>query len=211
MITTVIVYKKLEGHTSFVSFVSFNNDNSMIISSDYSGIRTWNLENGKNILKIDSQTGNCKLNNDCTKIVCVSEDDGLIKLWSIITGKLLKQFKLPYSFSSVDINHNSTKIIVSSFLGDGNEYDYKFTNINIYLWDIKKYDEKNSKLLKVSKDPHQSLIDLYAFNSEKVYKDSHKDIIDNIRFNNDSTMFISGSEDSTIKIWHCSKLYLIKW
>jgi WD40 repeat protein len=145
--------QKLEGHKSFVSFVSFNYNSTMIVSSDYSEIRTWNVKSGKCILKIKSRITKCKLNHDSTKIVCGS-DNNTVKLWCIITGRLLKIFNgHTDDISSVDINHNSTKIVSGSY------------DNNIYLWDIYGNNTKSGKLMKVLTD-HKDIIDSVRFNHD---------------------------------------------
>ena len=139
---------------------------------------------------------------------CISYTvDGLIKLWNIQNGELLKTFKVTQDYSGcLAFSPFGTKIAYGS--GEG----------NIKIWDSKSGELLNSftankeKVGSISFSPDGTKIIAGSYDDSIKIWDSqsgellntfigHKDRINSISFSPEGTKIISGSHDGSIKIW----------
>lgn len=87
--------KEFEGHTSDVIYVRFLHDGTKIISSCCYNICLWEYQTGKCLqtIPISKLKIICLNVSQCEKYIISGSLDGLIRIWNITNGNLVKVFR----------------------------------------------------------------------------------------------------------------------
>jgi hypothetical protein len=176
----------LNDHADRVQNVAFSPDGLKIASGGYDGIITWNVHNGQllRIMKGHLNTVSCiAFSPDNMKIVS-SSWDGSIKIWNAQSGQLLHT-----SIGHTSIGHTFFFVNSVAFSPD----NMKIVSGDDYR--IKIWDAHSGQLL-------QTLIGQNAGHSvDGREATGHTDSVSSVAYSSDGLRIVSGSWDSTIKIW----------
>ncbi|MBF0119851.1 MAG: YjbE family putative metal transport protein [Desulfobacterales bacterium] len=182
--------------------INYSLDGKTLASKSSDGnLRSWDLENKKEILNLKGQGANVIFSSDGKNYLWNNKNNE-IRLWDASTGKEIATFKDSGDVSRLSISPNS-KILVS------------VSKDTIRIWDIETSKEisslkeaeisstafgPDSKILAISGKNYVKLIDTQNGKEISVFK-GHSDIVTAVAFSSDGKTLASGSKDETIKIW----------
>ena len=210
-----------DGHMASSSCwnICFSSNNKYFITPSGSNIKLWELNSKLYIKKfeahIDFQAFDFSLDNKL--IYSVSEDS--IKIWDINLGICIKKIQLD------KIERNSFLVFEPKCFSKDKKYLLGKTDSIIAIWDV-----SNGKLInKISCDSKINTASLSIdgnyifFGTDSTIKIwnlktgnwmnsflGHKSAVNSICESDDMKFIISGSEDSTIKVWEIEKNLCIK-
>lgn len=173
------------GHTSSVTSLAFNPQGTLLISGELSDktIKIWDVTNpqqAKLLKTIDStNNGHTKgirslVFNSQGKIFASASDDTTTKIWNV------NDPKNPTLLQTI---HNPADVLSLAFAPKSSILALVLWNASIEIWDLKN-PSKPVLLQKIDKN-----------------KDGHSTPIYSVAFNTDGSMFASGSDDNSIKLW----------
>jgi hypothetical protein len=227
---------ELSGHVKMVNSLSWNNDDSKILSgSDDNTVKIWDGITGELLHTLEGHTrpvNSVSWNRNCSKIVSGSYD-GTVRIWDGVTCELLMTLKddQDHTIDAVSWNNESSRIGSTSVDG------------TIIIWDaitselLRKlsshtdhvqcigWNHDDSKLLSGACD---NTIKIWSVVTGELLKtlNGHSDRVTSVSWNHDSTMIVSGSgsRDRTIRIWdgmtgdlmrtlegHCDTVHSVIW
>ena len=201
-----------EGHTDYLSAVSFSPDNKTLLSacSNQEDILLWSVETGELLrtLQDDKASGFSNAAFSLDGRLVAGASDGLVILWDVQTGEQLRA-------------HEGAAF---DFLPDGKTLATGGED-GVYLWDIATGDstgkiEMNKKFWKMSFSPdgktlavlvHIEPIELWDVETGKLIKRLQSgDLYHAVAFSPDGKMFASASSKSRIHLWNADTGGLIK-
>ncbi len=205
-------------HSSVVSYVAINQDNTLLVSASYDNtIKLWDI-NTRQLLH--SFTGHehairsVAFNHSGTHIVSASHDN-TIKLWDVNTRQLLHSFTAHKgAVTSVAFNYSGTHIVSAS-----NDNTIKFWDINTrqLLYSFTGHERAirsvafNHSGTHIVSASHDNTIKLWDVNTKQLLHSftGHEDWVTSVTFNHSGTYIVSASYDNTIKLWDVNTKQLL--
>ncbi|MFM6270768.1 MAG: WD40 repeat domain-containing protein, partial [Dolichospermum sp.] len=181
-----------------VSSLAIFPDGMKIMAGGHFLLKIWNLITGEELYNLVSNTFPGAylviITPDGSKIINSTDYDGTIRVWSVLTEQELFNFQL-FNFQSYQHRINSLKITSdSSKIIAGN------SNGTIVLTNLVKLSRFPFRILLLLTKKFKQLrgvFSLITFNT--IF--GHKSSVNTLVITPDDSKFISGSSDSTIKIW----------
>ena len=199
-------YNRLEGHTGYVSSVSFSADGKTLASASGYEIKLWNVETGNEIRTLTNSGGSVSFSVDGKTLASASGYK--IKLWNVETGNEIRtltnsgQYTQP--FNSVSFSADGKTLATGSD--------------EIKLWNMETGEEIRTL------SGHTDIVNSVSFSADgktlatgsgdKTLKlwnvetgeeirtlSGHTDSVDSVSFSADGKTLASGSYDETIKLW----------
>lgn len=216
--------RTLTGHLGVVRTVAISPNGIIASGSDDGTIKLWDLQTGKLIGSITSERKNYQAINYLTisrdgKILASGNGSGKIKLWNLQTRKLIRTLSgHGGEVWSVAISPDGQTIATSST-------DYSYLTIpggdtaNIKLWNVKtgklirSFSGHFADVRAIAISPNGQIfatgggysqdVKLWNLKTGKLLNTlaGHKGGIYSLTFSPDGKTVISGSADSTIKVW----------
>lgn len=172
-ISTGKTEKILKGHTETVYQVLLHENNQLISCSDDQTIRFWNLETGKCIKTLTSDSPvNCMVKYD-TNTLIVGCFDKSINIWNISTGHLVKTISMAHSSWIYCLSLFKDKQLISAS-----------DDSSIKMWDLASSLVVDVPVATMINEPHEK----------------HNNSIFALKMVNNDTQFITG-DASNIALW----------
>jgi len=191
-------------------------DNSALTGNWEGLLQYWNLQNGKMIWSRKSSSPNINsikiFNNGMNAIT--GGDDAQVILWNLKSGFPLRTIaRTEFLFRTVDVSSDqkwliaggsNRSILIKSLLQENESYEISDSNLTINQL---KFSNKND-IISAGTD---SKIYVYDFKKKDKINElkGHNDIITSIDISKDGKYLISGSWDTTAKIWSLDTYKLI--
>jgi WD40 repeat protein len=202
--------------------LAFNHDGSIIATGGGDQkVRMWNVSTGELISEMKGHkdmVDSLVFNNNGTILYSGSNDNSFIA-WDVSTGKNLKKIKKhKYPVNDVALSQDGSMIATGSNDGSLNLLDtisYKLIkklipkqgSSSYFVYSV-AFSQDSLKLILGLSSGYMVQVDLGAGYALKEIK-AHSDNIEAITYTPDGSKIISGSNDSTYKIWDASTLELI--
>ncbi|KAH8835756.1 WD40-repeat-containing domain protein [Flagelloscypha sp. PMI_526] len=191
----------LMGHTNWIWSVSFSPDGSQVISgSDDKTIRVWDAQTGAPVLSpMKGHTcaiGTIACSPDGSRIVSGS-DDATVRVWDASSGDQV----LPpleghcHWVACVAFSTDSTRIVSGS------------RDRTVRVWDT----QTGVQLLPVLEEPTpppgtSDVVSSFDTTSDlplsSIYLEGHVSGVSSVAFSSDGSLFLSGSDDNTVRVWN---------
>jgi WD40 repeat protein len=208
------VLKVFKGHTSDINYIATDSYGKFIASaSSDETIRLWSIKNGEiiNILNTPSKNITCvQFSPDGNFLASANSFDGLIQLWSVASGKIIKVFK-----GETD---SKSGIISISFDPTGRILAAGGFNKSVQLWDILSgqkiqkieghsdtiagviFSPSGKTLASASLDRTIRIWNISANQATRVLK-GHKANVLGVIFSPDGKTLASHDSDGVIRLW----------
>ncbi|MFM6225329.1 MAG: WD40 repeat domain-containing protein, partial [Dolichospermum sp.] len=181
-----------------VSSLAIFPDGMKIMAGGHLLLKIWNLITGEELYNLVINTfpeaDLVIITPDGSKIINSTDYDGTIRVWSVLTEQELFNFQL-FNFQSYQHRINSLKITSdSSKIIAGN------SNGTIVVKDLVKLSRFPFKILFLLTKKFKQLREVFSLITLNTIF-GHKSSVNTLVITPDDSKFISGSSDSTIKIW----------
>jgi WD40 repeat protein len=98
---------KLEGHTSFVFSVDFNDNGFLVSGANDKTVRVWNVNTREPTLVLEGHTGAVNIVYNYKNFVFSGDTDQTVIMWDIETGAIVKKFTdMPGPVSHINADDN---------------------------------------------------------------------------------------------------------
>lgn len=175
--------KKLTGHREYLKGVAWSPDGKMVVSGGRDGIvRTWDVDKGKEVLPINVAAWVLAVAWSPDGSYLASGDlDHHVRLWDAKTGKEVRKLDgHEGAVNAVAFSPDGSRLLTGGggFVREGDKL--KLVGFAIRLWDVKTGKE------------------LHRF-------EGHTRPVTSLAFARDGKTFVSGSEDTTVRLWQLPK------
>jgi WD40 repeat protein len=181
-----------------VSSLAIFPDGMKIIAGGHFLLKIWNLITGDELYNLVSNTFPGAylviITPDGSKIINSTDYDGTIRVWSVLTEQELFNFQL-FNFQSYQHRINSLKIT-----SDSSKIIAGSSNGTIVVKDLVKLSRFPFKILFLLTKKFKQLREVFSLITLNTIF-GHKSSVNTLVITPDDSKFISGSSDSTIKIW----------
>jgi WD40 repeat protein len=214
--------KKFIGHHGGVSSVCFSSDGKYILSGSFDkSLILWNVESGQKISEFKGSASptysTCFSPNGNLLYSCTGPD---IKIWDIQSATLIGSLvDKKVEANAISITNNGKQLISTGFCDDGDE---------ITIWDTEKREKSLSfggnnnfiQTINYSPDGRLAISSSIGHNQLQlwfsdfgvkfdIFKSRHSDWTSSACFSPDGENILSGSLDSTLKLWSVNSGSLI--
>ncbi|MBD2543280.1 WD40 domain-containing protein [Planktothricoides raciborskii] len=225
-LTTGQFLRQLQGHTSYVSSVSFSPDGQTLASGSgniFGGgdktVRLWDVATGRELRQLTGHTNyvNSVSFSPDGQTLASGGADKTVRLWDVATGRELRQLT------------GHTRYVYSvSFSLDGQTLASGSDDNTVRLWDVATGRElrqlrgHTSRVYRVSFSPDgktlasgsgDETVRLWdvATGRELRQLTGHKDWVFSVSFSPDGKTLASGSDDQTVRLWDLSISGIGSW
>jgi len=205
--------KKKKAHDGFVETACYSSDNQLILTSSWreNTLKVWNAPKFKKQIELDETVwvDNACFNHSAT-IILSGGHDNKVKLWNVVTGKMIQSFTA----------HNDWVYMVK-FSAD-EKYVYSASlDKTIKIWEVETgkniatleghtdgvitFDISSSGQYLVSSGLDKQVI-IWDLKTKQIVEkfNAHLEPIYVVKFSKDGKTILTASKDATIKVWENS-------
>jgi WD40 repeat protein len=213
--------RTLEGHTRYVTSVSFSPDGRLLASGSYDNtIKLWRVADGSLVRTLTGHTGyvtSVSFSPD-GRLLASGSDDNTIKLWRVADGSLVRT-----------LTGHANRVWSVSFSPDGRLLASGSDDHTIKLWRVSDGLEvrtltghtdgvwsvsfsPDGRLLASGGDYWDQTIKLWRVEDGSLVRTltGHTDWVWSVSFSPDGRLLASGSHDHTIKLWRVEDGSLVR-